>query len=70
VAGFPAGWLRGLPRHAQAAEAISTHIPNPRSGGSFPKPDSGHASTIRLTIRVRQRIWNAMKPGFHGVQTP
>ena len=116
VAGFPAGWLRGLPRHAQAAdapanplitlvcgfgchsppetadissaprgrnrhsgqkgqahlaaEAISIHIPNPRPGGSFPKPDSGHSSTIRLTIRVRQRIWNAMKPGFHGVQAP
>ena len=27
-----------------------------------PKPDSAHAGTISLTIRVRQARWNAMKP--------
>jgi hypothetical protein len=28
------------------------------------KPDSGHAGTISITIRVRQASWNAMKPRF------
>jgi hypothetical protein len=36
-----------------AAATVSNHIPNLRSGGSFPKPHSGHAGTIRITIRVQ-----------------
>jgi hypothetical protein len=53
-----------------ASEPISNHIPNVRAGGSFPKPNSGHIGTIRITIGVRRRIWNAMKPRIHCVQTP
>jgi hypothetical protein len=32
-------------------------------GGTFEKPDSGHAGTISLTVQVRRASWNAMKPG-------
>ena len=33
------------------------------------KPDSGHAGTISITIRVRRVGWNAMKPRIQGVLT-
>jgi hypothetical protein len=31
-------------------------------GGTFQKPDSGHAGTISIAVRVRCAKWNAMKP--------
>jgi len=34
------------------------------------KPDSSHAGTISLTIRVRRASWNVLKPRIQGVLTP
>ena len=34
------------------------------------KPDSSHAGTVSLTIRVRRASWNVMKPRIQGVLTP
>ena len=33
------------------------------------KPDSGHADTISLTVRVHRADWNAMKPRIQCVLT-
>jgi hypothetical protein len=33
------------------------------------KPDSGHAGTIGITIRVRRASWNVMNPRFQCVLT-
>jgi hypothetical protein len=43
----------------QAAERLANE---PELGGTSLKPDSGHAGTISITIRVRRTSWNAMKP--------
>ena len=41
-----------------------------RIKGMVPKPDSGHADTTSLTIRVRRASQNAMKPRIQCVLTP
>jgi len=34
------------------------------------KPDSGHAGTISLTVRVHRASWNVMKPRIQCVLMP
>jgi hypothetical protein len=41
---------------------ILDHLVGPRPGGTSRKPDSGHADTISITVRLRRASQNAMKP--------
>ena len=49
---------------------IEGMFPLYRIGACFRKPDSGHADTTSLTIRVRRASQNAMKPRIQCVLTP
>jgi hypothetical protein len=65
-----AGRLRHLQGAAEPALRPQPGDTIPETGDTFPEnPDSGHARTISLMVRMRRTSWNVMKPRIQCVLT-
>ena len=60
---FVFGQLGGRTVERALADGVDAKVVWRAVCDTFPgNPDSGHARTISLTVRMRRTSWNAMKP--------